>query len=275
MVEIRDSFSTQCSPSPRGRGLKSIRNAQNFSTIFYGNNETVVQAVRDIARKNSSSISNNDFELPSDLFSIEKFSLDILHTDDILRETLKIFLESENEHLESEIQRLNNEIVNQTDEANDGSCSSSSSIDFSPKLQIDSIYSDEVAIPTICDSCLSTVFLSKSLNNSRLLSNVHTRAIPTKPKVKIVNNNEASSDLSFLKDSICSLCNVKICKINDNQEPSPSLRNNARNVIPVNNRNFSQEEEQVGGRSITKSKSSKFRSRLNSARDDHHFFEEF
>ena len=268
LVDVRDSVSQFVAPSPRGRGLKSIRNARNFSSIYYNDNQYLKDAI--IKALLPAPHSNNDYEVSIDIFTVTEFSLDILHSNDHLRDMVRKFIETENNLLESEILKMNIEIENSADID-----TYNSSMQQSPRTPmaknpttIHTISLEDA--PLLCESCSLN---SKPVNNSKSLG-------PNKISSSKTIKEKAKTALVF-GDSICSVCKITKVKLEANQKETSSSPLRWEFKDTQKNRDSqcyeyspsTQTEGEVP--SVPSRGNSKFRNKLNTARDELHFFEEF
>lgn len=268
LVDVRDSVSLKfAAPSPKGRGLKSIRNARNFSSIYYNDNQYLKDDI--IKALLPAPQSNNDFEVSIDIFTVSEFSLDILHNNDHLRDMTRKFIETENSLLESDILKMNIEIENSADID-----MYNSSIQQSPRTPMVKtptiIHTSLEDAPLMCESCS---LISKPVNNTKLSG---TSKIASSKTTK----EKAKTTLVF-GDSVCSICKTTRIKLEANQKETSSspLRWEFKDTQKNHDSlyyEFSPSTQTEGEVSSLPSRgNSKFRNKLNTARDELHFFEEF
>ena len=214
--------------------------------------------------------SNNDFEVSIDIFTISEFSLDILHNNDNLRDMIIKFIETENSLLESEIVKMNIEIQNAADM--DMHNTSIQQSPRTPLIKTPSIINTSLEeAPIICESCSMN---AKPVNNTKLLGQNKAAAS------KVIKDRVKTT--SLYGDSVCSVCKTTKTKLEIHEKEFSSsplrcdLKNTQKNHGSLHDE-YSPSTQTEGGEvtPLPSRGNSKFRNKLNTARDELHFFEEF
>jgi len=248
----------ECSPIKIGRGLKSLRNARNFSNLCYSGSDNIKNAVRSSIQKKMTLLpSNNNSEVfyDEDIFSVEYFSLELLHSNESLLQLVQQAIIAENEELHNEISQLSTAIESQSDMTMDYSSNSQDAKDNNSISPPSNVFQPKPSINK------SNTSVSSSFVNT---ITIPLKGVSRKDKSKYISGNSPSivvesggyqseKDLQLQYISTPS-DRLSTLSLSQDLEDSPSIQSNNISSIP---------------------KSSKFRNRLNSARDDLHFFDEF
>lgn len=289
--------SIECSPAKSGRGLKSLRTARNFSSLYYDGSESIKEITREFIAKKFRSNNNSAHICDRDVFCIEEFTLELLHSSDPLREVIVESIESESVILEQQIRKLNTAMESQTD-------TERLSIAVpSPSPSSVELISSNISMETpkiICEYCAA--------KGSALVLRVKATKIDCGPLggkgKKLIDGSEAPliksttglSATALTKvhmkgvESICSVCCIAVKRLQqcadgtdtpyqrmegDHWVAIQSQRGTGSNLedSPSSYSSFSGPTE--ASRPLSSRGGSKFRTRLNIARDELHFFEDF
>lgn len=244
----------------RRGGKSSIAKAKNFSNLYYTTKE-----------------GENEFNI----YTMKNFTLDSVQN---MRSEIKESMDEERISLEKEIVKLNNEMDNQSESVAYGCDESASltslntsflSLDLSsltctvckkPSTRVDPARTNKLGTQFVCSICKkgsTHIFRNNESHESMIQDFSKKLMLSSQSEAMLSSSNNSNSYLTHSS----STSNDYL----DDSSPHPHPNNNDSSPVsfmsvPVSSRSTLSS----GGRG-----SSKFRSRLNSARDELHFLDEF